>query len=120
MKSLSLYQALAVDELLLSLKIEGSDLEVRMGHRRIGIFNNNDLFAHQKDLLSSYDIGNGAIFTCAGLSFALIWYKTYVFDSHSRDRNGHHISNGQSVLLEFRSVKVLNLFIKLFSGKFSK
>ena len=30
---------------------------------------------------------------------------------HSRDKNGHHISNDQSVLLEFRSIKVLNLFI---------
>ena len=113
MKSLSLYHALAVDELSLSLKIEASDLEVRMGFRHSGIFNNNDLFAHQKDFLSSDDIGNGAIFTCAGLSFALIWHKTavFVFDSYSRDRNGHHISNGESVLLEFRSVKVLNLFI---------
>ena len=58
-----------------------------------GIFN-NDLFAHRKDFLSSDDIGNGAISTCAGLSFAPIWHKTsvFVFDSHSRDRNGHDIS----------------------------
>ena len=58
--------------------MEGSDLEVRMGFRHSGIFN-NDLFAHQKDFLSSDDIGNGAIFTCAGLSFALVWHKTSVF-----------------------------------------
>ena len=64
-----------------------------MGFRHSNIFN-NDLFAHQKDFLSSDDIGNGAIFTCAGLSFALIWHKTsvFVFDSHSHDRNGHDIS----------------------------
>ena len=64
-----------------------------MGFRHSGIFN-NDLFAHQKDFLSSDDIGNGAIFTCADLSFALVWHKTSVFlsDSHSRDRNGHDIS----------------------------
>ena len=111
MKSLSLYHALAVDELPLSLKIEGSDLEVRMGFRHSGIFNNNELSAHQKDFPSSDDIGNGAIFTCAGLSFALIWHKTFVFDSRSRDRNGHHISNAHSVLLEFHSIKVLSLYI---------
>ena len=113
MKSLSLYHALSVDELPLSLKIEGFDLKVRMGFRHSGIFNNNDLFTHQKTLLSSDDIGNGTIFTCSGLSFALNRHKTsvFVFDSHSRDRNGHHISICQSVLLEFRSVKVLNLFI---------
>ena len=94
MKSLSLYHALAVDELSLSLKIEGSDLEVRMGFHHSGVFNNNDFFPRQKDFFSSDDIGNGAILTCASLSFALIWHKTsFVFDSHSRDRNGHHISN---------------------------
>ena len=64
-----------------------------MSFRHSGIFN-NDLFAHQKDFLSSDDIGNGAIFTCADLSFALVWHKTsvFLFDSHSRDRNGHDIS----------------------------
>ena len=64
-----------------------------MGFCHSGIFN-NDLFTHQKDFLSSDDIGNGAIFTCADLSFALVWHKTSVFlsDSHSRDRNGHDIS----------------------------
>ena len=55
---------------------------------------NNDLFANQKDFFSSDDIGNGAIFTCGGLSFALIWHKAsvFVFDSHGRNRNGHDIS----------------------------
>ena len=64
-----------------------------MGFRHSSIFN-NDLFANWKDFLSSDDTGNGAIFTCAGLSFALVWHKTsvFVFDSHSHDRNGHDIS----------------------------
>ena len=42
-----------------------------------------------------------------------------VFDSHSRDRNGHHISNGKSIFLEFRPVKVLNLFIINYFEKYS-
>ena len=37
-KSLSLYHAIAVDELLLSLKIKGSDLGVRMGFRHTAAF----------------------------------------------------------------------------------
>ena len=61
MISSSLYHGLAVDELPLSLKMEGSDLKVRMGFRHSGIFNKNDLFAHKKDFFSSDDIGNGAI-----------------------------------------------------------
>ena len=83
-----------------------------MGFCHSGIFN-NDLFTHQKDFLSSDDIGNGAIFISASLSYGLIRHKTsaFVFDSHSRDRNGHHIFSGQPVLLEFCSVKFLNLFI---------
>ena len=80
MKSLSLFNALAVDEAPLSLKIEGSDLEVRMGFRHSGICNNNDLLAHQKDFISSDAIGNGAIFTCAGLSFALIWRNLFIIN----------------------------------------
>ena len=101
-----------MQSLSLSLNIEGFDSEVRMGFCRNSIFNNNDLFAHQKDFISSDDICNSEIFTCAGLSFALICHKTsgFVFDSHN-NRNGHYISYGQSVLLEFRSVKLLNLFI---------
>ena len=68
MKSLSLYHVLAVDEFPLYLKIE-----VRMGFCNSSIFNNNDLFAHQKDFLWSDDTGNGSIFTCAGgLRFPLI------------------------------------------------
>ena len=53
------------------------------------------IFAHPKKFLSSDDIGNSAIFTCAGITFALIWHNTsvFVFDLHSRNRNGHHISN---------------------------
>ena len=43
-----------------------------MGFRHSGIFNSNDVFARQKDFLSSDDIGNGALFICAGFSFALI------------------------------------------------
>ena len=102
-------------------KIEGSDLEARMIFQHSGIFNNNDLFAHQKDFLFSGDIGNGATFTCAGQSFTLIWPKTYifVFDLYSHDVNAHHISNGQLVLLEFCSVKVRNLFIIKYFEKHS-
>ena len=73
-----------------------------MGFRHSGIFN-NDLFAHQKDFLSSDDIGIGAIFICAGLSFALTWHKkfVFVFDSHSRDRNGHNISMANQFFYNF-------------------
>ena len=80
------------------------------------LFNSVDLFFHHK-CLSSDEIGNGAIFTCAGTSIALIWNTDFVFvsDSHSRNSKGCHISDGKSVCLEFCSVEVLNsLIIKYF------
>ena len=67
MKFLSLYSALAIDQLPLSLEIEGSDLEVVTATFFIVI-----IFAHHKYFLSSDDVSHGAIFTCAGPSFALI------------------------------------------------
>ena len=48
-----------------------------MGFRHNNVFN-NDLFSRQKDFLSSDNIGNGAIFICAGLSFVSYGIK-YLF-----------------------------------------
>ena len=75
-------------------------------------FSKPDLFIDHKEL-SSTKAGNGAIFTCAGISFALIWGKKSVFSvgSHSLNSEGCHNPNGQSVLLEFSSFTFLNSFI---------
>ena len=83
---------LAVDELPLSLNLKGCDLEVTM-------FSKIDLFIDHKKL-SSTEVGNGAIFTCVGISFALIWGKksVFLFDSHSCNNEGCHDLNGLSVL----------------------
>ena len=40
-----------------------------------------------------------------------------VFDSHSRTSQGVRIANSQSVLLEFCSIKALNLFIMKYYEK---
>ena len=60
--------------------------------------------------------GNRAIFTCAGFSIAIIWWNNslFVFDSHSRNADGCHDSNGKAILLEFRLVSSLNSYIKSF------
>ena len=79
-------------------------------------FNSGGLFFHHK-CLPSDEIGNGAIFRCAGTSIALIWNtnSVFVFDSHNRHNKCCHISGGKSVCLEFRSMEVLNFFtIKYF------
>ena len=75
-------------------------------------FSKSDLFIDHKEL-SSTKAGNGAIFTCSGISFALIWGKKSVFSvgSHSLNSEGCQNPNGQSVLLEFSSFTFLNSFI---------
>ena len=60
--------------------------------------------------------GNGAIFTCAGFSVAVLWsqYYVYVFDSDSRNSSGFHDSNGKAILLKFCSVNSLNNYLNWF------
>ena len=112
-KSISL---IAADELPLSVNIEGYCIKVGKLMLYSDIFNAIDLFLYHKQITSEV-LGNGAIFTCAGFSFALIWNKNsvFVFGSHSRDRNGCRVPNGQSVLLGLRSVDILNFFIIKYS-----
>ena len=70
-----------------------------------------------KSLKVNHPLGNGAIFSCAGFSCALIWTKKSMFGTHSRNSQGVLIPNGQSVLLEFRSITALNLFIMKYYKK---
>ena len=112
MKLLEASGALCIDQLPLSLDIEGFNIRAQKLMLYNDLFNSVDLFFHHK-CLSSNEIGNGAIFTRAGTSIALIWNtnSVLVFDSHSRDSKGCHISDGKSVCLEFCSVEVLDCFI---------
>ena len=121
MKCLGVPKPLAIDELPLSVKLKGCDLEVTMLQHYSNRFSKFDLFIDHKEL-SSTEAGNGAIFTYAGISFALIWGSKSVclFDSHSRNSEDFHDPNGLSVLLEFSSFTFLNNFIlKYFEEPFN-
>ena len=85
-----------------------------LGHSDIFGYNNN-LFEHIRNLDSS-QAGNGATFTCGGLSFSLIWVRNgvFLFDCHSRNIEGFPDPNGCAVPLEFRLMRSLNNFIKRF------
>ena len=75
------------------------------------------MFGHFSTLsnkgLSSLETGNRAIFTCPRFSFALIWGKSpiYVFEPHSCDSKDAYFPNGHAILLEFKSLKVLNAYV---------
>ena len=94
MKLLEARGALCIDQLPLSVDIEGFNVRAQKLILYRNLFNSVDLFFHHK-CLSSDEIGNGAIFTRAGTSIALIWNtnSVFVFDSHGRDKKGCHISD---------------------------
>ena len=112
-KCLEVHEPLAVDDLPLSVKLKGWNLEVTILQYCSNRLNKFDLFINHNKL-SSAEVGNGAIFTCAGISFALIWGKksVFLFGSYSRNSEGCHDPNGLSLLLEFSSFTFLNKFIK--------
>ena len=75
-----------LDELPLSVKLKECDLEFTMLQHYSNRFSKFDLSIDHKELSSTKE-DNGAIFTCTGISVALIWGKKSVFlvSSHSRN-----------------------------------
>ena len=89
MKLLEARGALCIDQLPLSVDIEGFNTRSKKLMLYSDLFNSVDLFLHHK-CLSSDEIGNGAIFTCAGTIIVLIGNTNslFVFDSHNQDSKG--------------------------------
>ena len=115
-KQVGVYHPLAVDELPHDISIEGTHVSAKM------LAHESNLFVEKKNLFENYrrydstGKGNGAIFTCAGFSVAVLWsqHYVYVFDSHSRNSSGFHDSNGKAILLKFSSINLLNNYFKPF------
>ena len=84
-KDFDVNQALAVDELPLNISIEDVHISTKMLVCESNLFvERNDFFANFRNYTES-ERSNGAIFTCAGFSIAIIWWNNsvFVFDSHS-------------------------------------
>ena len=81
----------------------------------ISFLEKNNLFENYRHYRPS-EKGNGAIFTCAGFSVAVLWTQNhfYVFDSHSRNSKGFHDPNGKAILFKFCSITSVNNYLKVF------
>ena len=114
-KDVDVNQALAVDELSLNISIEDVHISTKILVCESNLFVERNFFANFRNFTES-ERGNEAIFTCAGFSIAIIWWNNslFVFDSHSRNADGYHDSNGKAILLEFHLVSSLNSYIKSF------
>lgn len=94
---------LAVDEMPHNVMIENQLVTVDLLTVSSRLFENHiDLF-HMHKTLTPSEIGSGAIFTCAGYSFALIWHSpkhsVYLFDPHSKIIDGTSCSSGPSIFV---------------------
>ena len=94
-----------LNELPRNLAIENCSVTVEFLDNQFGLLGYDNLF----DGHTSCDTGNGLIFTTCGFCFSLIWSKNcnFLFDSHSRDQNGHFVDfvdDGFSVLLSFQTI----------------
>lgn len=87
-KSSGTFKALPVDELPQSLKIKDCNVEAKKVYV--------SLFLYQK-CLSLNEIGDGAIFSCGGVNFALLWNKNSIFmiDSHICDNKVCHVQKAR-------------------------
>ena len=115
-KQVGVYQPLTVDELPNDISIEGTHVSAKM------LAHESNVFVGKENLFENYrhydstEKGNGAIFTCADFSVAVLWsqHYVYVFDSYSRNSSGFHDSNGKAILLKFCSINSLNNDLKSF------
>ena len=76
----------------------------------------NDLFEICRHLTQKSN-GDGAVFTYAGFSVAVMWNKTsvFLFDSHSSNDHGFHDPNGKVTLLDFRlMISLSNILITFY------
>ena len=117
-KLLGISRPLFMSELPHNIMIENNVIEVDMLENYFGLLGKDNIFENNA---SVRETGNGLIFMTGGFTISLIWSKkVFLFDSHSRDRNGTFTSNGNSMVLSFKSLIDVNYYIKMeYSKHFS-
>ena len=107
-KDNNILRPLSVEELPETILINGHVLKVEMLSNVNRLLGASILF--DKELLP----GNGLIFTTNGYCFSLIWAKqnVFLFDSHSRNKEGSFVESGSSILLAFKSLSDVEKYIK--------
>ena len=98
----------SVEELPETVLINGHVLKVEMLSNVNILLGAKILF--DKDVL----LGNGLMFTTNGYCFSLILAKqnVFLFDSHSRNKEGAFVESGSSILLAFKTLSYVEKCIK--------
>ena len=96
-----------MDDLPTNVTVEGCVMQViRLENEsgQINVANTFDML--ETSFKISTNSGSGLIFFISGYAFAVIWSKSGYFlcDSHSRNKSGHIVPDGNSILLKFKSL----------------
>ena len=116
-KDIGLYGvALEFEELPNTIMIENVRIPVRKTYLETGLLRRsaNETFLCVTDYFNLHPNKSGLIFLIGGFSFLIIYTTgaVYVFDSHSRDRNGFASPSGTSILMKFRSLVDVEGYIR--------
>ena len=99
-KSLHTDEVLTLDDLPTNVTVEGCVMQViRLENEsgQINVANTFDML--ETSFKNSTNSGSGLIFFISGYTFAVIWSKSGYFlcDSHSRNKSGHIVPDGNSI-----------------------
>ena len=85
-QKLELLKLIEINELPPTVTVSGRNIYIYLCCSTYGLLGDSDYFSTH-NTVSSNKIGYGLIFTTAGYSFSIIWYKCkfYLFDAHSRN-----------------------------------
>ena len=112
-KGLSVGTFISADELPQTIDIENNVVYVEKLRFQQGTMRHTEKF-----FSSSYDSninnGNGFLLFIDGYTLSVIWNKAnfFLFDSHSRNKDGQISENGTSVLLKFRSLNAVEKYVR--------
>ena len=109
-KTVGIPRSLFINELPQIIQIENTNIDIEMLANYFGLFGRNKIFENHL----TTDIGNGLIFTTGSYSFSLVWNKksVHLFDSYSQDINGSFTNDGTAIVLSFKYLDDVELYIR--------
>ena len=113
-KGLHIGTFISADELPQCINIENNEIYVEKLRFHQGTILKHSVNFLRNSYESNINNGNGFLLFINGFTLSVIWSNAnfFLFDSHSRDKDGQICENGLSVLLKFRSLNAVEKYVK--------
>ena len=112
----SKFRYLGIEDLPEEFLIENSSINMGFLENKTGeITAGANLLSFAEIVYSVQQIGSGALLITNNCTLGLIWENdsnVYLFDSHSKNKNGNLLSSGTAVLLQFDTLYSLENYIQ--------